>query len=94
MEKRGGLGGKEGFVGLPVVAGFRTAATRAVAQLEGRFVGSGGHVLGGDSELHHSCGIDTLSGRDNMFPNIEVSPCSVRFLMKRLVIAWHQCGSW
>ncbi|MBZ5658153.1 MAG: Crp/Fnr family transcriptional regulator [Acidobacteriia bacterium] len=29
-----GLIGKEGFVGLPLVAGFRTSATRAVAQIE------------------------------------------------------------
>jgi CRP-like cAMP-binding protein len=29
-----GLIGKEGFVGLPLVAGFRTAPTRAVAQIE------------------------------------------------------------
>ena len=30
-----GLVGKEGFVGLPLVAGFRTSPTRAVAQIEG-----------------------------------------------------------
>ncbi|MGA2425026.1 MAG: Crp/Fnr family transcriptional regulator [Terriglobales bacterium] len=30
-----GLVGKEGFVGLPLVAGFRTAPTRAVTQIEG-----------------------------------------------------------
>jgi CRP-like cAMP-binding protein len=30
-----GLVGKEGFVGLPLVVGFRTAATRAIAQIEG-----------------------------------------------------------
>jgi CRP-like cAMP-binding protein len=30
-----GLVGKEGFVGLPLVAGFRTAATRAIAQIDG-----------------------------------------------------------
>jgi len=30
-----GLVGKEGFVGLPLVAGFRTSSTRAVAQIEG-----------------------------------------------------------
>jgi CRP-like cAMP-binding protein len=30
-----GLIGKEGFVGLPLVAGFRTAATRAIAQIDG-----------------------------------------------------------
>lgn len=30
-----GLVGKEGFAGLPLVAGFRSAATRAVAQIEG-----------------------------------------------------------
>ena len=29
-----GLVGKEGFVGLPLVAGFRTASTRAIAQIE------------------------------------------------------------
>ena len=29
-----GLVGKEGFVGLPLVAGFPTAATRAIAQIE------------------------------------------------------------
>jgi CRP-like cAMP-binding protein len=27
--------GKEGFIGLPLVAGFRTAPTRAIAQIEG-----------------------------------------------------------
>jgi CRP-like cAMP-binding protein len=30
-----GLVGKEGFVGLPLVAGFRTANTRAIIQIEG-----------------------------------------------------------
>src|SRR5271165_2344830 len=30
-----GLVGKEGFVGLPLVAGFRSAPTRAIAQIEG-----------------------------------------------------------
>jgi CRP-like cAMP-binding protein len=30
-----GLVGKEGFVGLPLVAGFRSSPTRAVAQIEG-----------------------------------------------------------
>jgi len=30
-----GLVGKEGFIGLPLVAGFRTSSTRAVAQIEG-----------------------------------------------------------
>jgi CRP-like cAMP-binding protein len=30
-----GLIGREGFLGLPLVAGFRSAATRAVAQIEG-----------------------------------------------------------
>jgi CRP-like cAMP-binding protein len=30
-----GLVGKEGFIGLPLVAGFRTAPTRAVTQIEG-----------------------------------------------------------
>ena len=30
-----GLVGKEGFVGLPLVAGFRTAPTRAITQIEG-----------------------------------------------------------
>jgi CRP-like cAMP-binding protein len=29
-----GLVGKEGFVGLPLVAGFRTASTRAIAQID------------------------------------------------------------
>jgi hypothetical protein len=29
-----GLVGKEGFIGIPLVAGFRTAATRAVAQID------------------------------------------------------------
>lgn len=29
-----GLVGKEGFVGVPLVAGFRTAATRAIAQID------------------------------------------------------------
>jgi CRP-like cAMP-binding protein len=30
-----GLVGKEGFVGLPLVAGFRTSSTRSVAQIDG-----------------------------------------------------------
>jgi CRP-like cAMP-binding protein len=30
-----GLVGKEGFIGLPLVAGFRTAPTRAITQIEG-----------------------------------------------------------
>jgi CRP-like cAMP-binding protein len=30
-----GLVGKEGFVGLPLVAGFKTASSRALAQIEG-----------------------------------------------------------
>src|ERR1022692_1736595 len=30
-----GLVGKEGFVGIPLVAGFRSAHTRAVVQIEG-----------------------------------------------------------
>jgi CRP-like cAMP-binding protein len=30
-----GLVGKEGFVGLPLVVGFRTASTRAITQIEG-----------------------------------------------------------
>ena len=30
-----GLVGKEGFIGLPLVAGFHTAPTRAIAQIEG-----------------------------------------------------------
>ena len=30
-----GLVGREGFIGLPLVAGFRTSSTRAVAQIEG-----------------------------------------------------------
>jgi CRP-like cAMP-binding protein len=30
-----GLVGKEGFVGLPLVAGFKTASNRAIAQIEG-----------------------------------------------------------
>src|SRR5580658_510340 len=29
-----GLVGKEGFVGIPLVSGFRTSATRAVAQID------------------------------------------------------------
>src|SRR6266496_4205133 len=29
-----GLVGKEGFIGLPLVAGFRTAPTRAIAQID------------------------------------------------------------
>ncbi len=29
-----GLVGKEGFIGIPLVAGFRTASTRAIAQIE------------------------------------------------------------
>jgi CRP-like cAMP-binding protein len=30
-----GLVGKEGFIGVPLVAGFRTAPTRAITQIEG-----------------------------------------------------------
>jgi CRP-like cAMP-binding protein len=30
-----GLVGKEGFIGLPLIAGFRSAPTRAIAQIEG-----------------------------------------------------------
>src|SRR6202030_1185504 len=30
-----GLVGKEGFVGLPLIAGFRTASTRAIAPIAG-----------------------------------------------------------
>ena len=30
-----GLVGKEGFIGIPLVVGFRTAATRAIVQIEG-----------------------------------------------------------
>jgi len=30
-----GLVGKEGFIGLPLVAGFKTASNRAVAQIDG-----------------------------------------------------------
>jgi CRP-like cAMP-binding protein len=30
-----GLVGKEGFVGLPLIAGFRTSPTRAIAQIDG-----------------------------------------------------------
>jgi CRP-like cAMP-binding protein len=40
-----GLVGKEGFVGLPLVAGFRTASNRAVAQIEGSAFRVGGETL-------------------------------------------------
>lgn len=40
-----GLVGNEGFVGLPLVAGLRTAATRAIAQIEGSVFRVGGETL-------------------------------------------------
>jgi len=40
-----GLIGKEGFVGAPLVAGFRTAPTRAVAQIEATAFRVGGETL-------------------------------------------------
>ena len=42
-----GLVGKEGFVGLPLVVGFRTAPTRAVAQIEGSSFRVDGETLKG-----------------------------------------------
>src|SRR5258705_12765165 len=40
-----GLVGKEGFVGVPLVAGFRTASTRAVTQIEATAFRLGGQTL-------------------------------------------------
>jgi CRP-like cAMP-binding protein len=40
-----GLIGKEGFVGLPLLVGFRTAPTRAIAQIEGSAFRVDGTVL-------------------------------------------------
>src|SRR5271165_946272 len=42
-----GLVGKEGFIGLPLVAGFRTAPTRAIVQIEGSVFRVDGEVLTG-----------------------------------------------
>src|SRR3984885_12509674 len=42
-----GLVGKEGFIGLPLVAGFRTAPTRAIAQIEGSSFRIDGETLKG-----------------------------------------------
>jgi CRP-like cAMP-binding protein len=42
-----GLVGKEGFIGLPLVAGFRTAPTRAIAQIEGSAFRIDGETLVG-----------------------------------------------
>ena len=42
-----GLIGKEGFVGLPLIAGFRTSATQAVAQIEGTAFRVDGETLVG-----------------------------------------------
>jgi CRP-like cAMP-binding protein len=40
-----GLVGKEGFIGLPLVAGFRTAPTRAIVQIEGSVFRVDGEIL-------------------------------------------------
>ena len=40
-----GLVGKEGFIGLPLVAGFKTASSRAVAQIEGTAFRVNGEIL-------------------------------------------------
>ena len=42
-----GLVGKEGFIGLPLVVGFRTAPTRATAQIEGSVFRVDGEALRG-----------------------------------------------
>ena len=42
-----GLVGKEGFIGWPLVAGFRTAHTRAIVQIEGSAFRIGGETLMG-----------------------------------------------
>jgi CRP-like cAMP-binding protein len=42
-----GLMGKEGFVGLPLVVGFRTATTRAVVQIESTVLRIDGEALAG-----------------------------------------------
>jgi CRP-like cAMP-binding protein len=42
-----GLVGKEGFIGLPLVAGFRTAPTRAIVQIEGSVFRIDGETLKG-----------------------------------------------
>ena len=44
-----GLVGKEGFIGLPLVAGFRTAPTRAIVQIEGSVFRVDGETLTGSS---------------------------------------------
>lgn len=40
-----GLVGKEGFIGLPLVAGFKTASNRAVAQIDGTAFRIAGETL-------------------------------------------------
>lgn len=47
-----GLVGKEGFIGLPLVAGFRTAPTRAIVQIEGSVFRVDGEVL---TDLFQQC---------------------------------------
>jgi CRP-like cAMP-binding protein len=47
-----GLVGKEGFIGLPLVAGFHTAPTRAIAQIEGSVFRVDGEALTG---VLHEC---------------------------------------
>jgi CRP-like cAMP-binding protein len=42
-----GLVGKEGFVGLPLIVGFRSASTRAIAQIEGSAFRVDGEALVG-----------------------------------------------
>jgi CRP-like cAMP-binding protein len=41
-----GLVGKEGFIGLPLVAGFKTSPSRAVAQIDGTAFRVDGQTLG------------------------------------------------
>src|ERR1700685_2258399 len=47
-----GLVGKEGFIGLPLVAGFRTAPTPAITQIEGSAFRIGGNTL---TEILREC---------------------------------------
>lgn len=47
-----GLMGKEGFVGLPLIVGFRTATTRAVVQIESTVFRIDGEALAG---ILHQC---------------------------------------
>lgn len=60
-----GLVGKEGFIGVPLVAGFRTAATRAIAQIEATAFRVSGETL---TEALRQC--PTLERRLHQFAQI------------------------